>query len=197
MRKSHYLPVFLLSGFIIFICGLPLGCKKANEDNVQQQDSAHKNVTVQEKKEDVMNIFVCGVCGHLAFGSAPENCPVCFAPKDKFTQNNDVFTEAEEKSAEAAVKHIPAITVKKACQLIPEQSCVDVIVRIGETLHPMVENHYIHFIDCYVDDKYVSRVLLTPGVFAAGCFHLNASGSNVRIVEFCNLHGHWQAETEL
>ena len=144
-----------------------------------------------------MSIYVCSVCGHVEFGSAPDNCPVCFSPKDKFSQNNTVFSDAEEKSKEAAVKHIPAITVNKACKLIPEESCADVIVRIGETLHPMEEKHHIVWIDCYVDDRYVSRVMLSPGVFAAGCFHLKAAGSKVRVVEFCNLHGHWQAEAGL
>lgn len=144
-----------------------------------------------------MKVFVCTVCNHIEFGSAPEHCPVCFAPKEKFKQNDNVFREAEEKSKEAAVKHIPSVVVNKACKLIPEESCVDVIVRIGKTLHPMEEKHHIKFIDCYIDDRYVSRVMLSPGVFAAGCFHLKAEGSNVRIVEFCNIHGHWQAVAKL
>jgi superoxide reductase len=144
-----------------------------------------------------MSIFVCGVCGHVEFGAAPDNCPVCHVPKENFKQNDNLFTEAEKKSKEAAVKHIPAITVKKECKLVPEESCTDIIVRIGSTLHPMEEAHHIQFIDCYVDDKYISRISLTPGAFAAGCFHLKKRGSKVKIVEFCNLHGHWQSEAEL
>jgi len=144
-----------------------------------------------------MGIFICEVCGHIEFGSVPDKCPTCGAAKEKFTQNDKVFIEAEEKSKEGAVKHIPSIKVNKSCGLIPEQSCVDVIVRIGETLHPMEEKHFIQFVDCYVDDKFVSRIMLTPGVYAAGCFHVKATGSKVRIVEFCNLHGHWQAEADL
>ena len=116
-----------------------------------------------------MNIFICEVCGHIAFGSAPDKCPACGAAKEKFTQNDNVFVEAVEKSVEGAVKHIPAIKVNKVCGLIPEQSCVDVIVRIGETLHPMEEKHFIQFIDCYLDNTFVSRVMLSPGVYAAGC----------------------------
>jgi desulfoferrodoxin len=144
-----------------------------------------------------MKLFVCSVCGHVAFGSAPDNCPVCWAAKDKFSQNDRLFIEAEEKSKEAAVKHIPAVTVNKACGLIPEQSCVDVIVRIGKTLHPMEPAHFIKWIDCYVDDQYVERVMLSPGVNPSACFHLKKTGSKTRVVEFCNLHGHWQAEAAL
>ena len=119
-----------------------------------------------------MSIFICGVCGHIEFGAAPDNCPSCSASKDNYSQNDNVFIEAQEKSKEAEVKHIPSIKVNKECGLIPEESCVDIIVRIGETLHPMEEAHFINWIDCYVDDIFVSRVFLTPGVFAAGCFHL-------------------------
>ena len=28
--------------------------------------------------------YVCSVCGYVADGQAPDNCPVCQAPKDKF-----------------------------------------------------------------------------------------------------------------
>ncbi|MCP4588470.1 desulfoferrodoxin family protein [Pseudoalteromonas sp.] len=144
-----------------------------------------------------MNLFICKVCGHVEFNAAPENCPVCFAAKEAFNQNDNVFKESEEKAQEAAVKHVPSIKVIRECGLIPEAPCLDVLVRIGETLHPMVDEHFIQFIDCYVDDKYVSRVLLTPGVHASGLFHLKTVGSKVRIVEVCNLHGHWQAEADI
>ena len=142
-----------------------------------------------------MKCFICNVCGHIAFNEAPAHCPVCHS--DKFTQNDNVFRESAEKSKEAAVKHVPSIKVSKTCGLIPETSCADVIVRIGATLHPMEEKHSIVFIDCYVDGKYAERVMLTPGVNAAACFHLKQAGSKVTIVEKCNIHGHWMAESSL
>jgi desulfoferrodoxin (superoxide reductase-like protein) len=58
----------------------------------------------------------------------------------------------------------------------------------------MEEAHFIQFIDCYVDGKHVSRILLRPQVFAAGCFHLKVSGKKVTIVENCNIHGYWMAD---
>lgn len=30
------------------------------------------------------SIFVCPICGHTEVGGAPDKCPVCNAPKDKF-----------------------------------------------------------------------------------------------------------------
>jgi len=144
-----------------------------------------------------MNIYICKVCGHISFNNALDNCPVCHAPKTSFNQNNDVFKESEEKSKEAAVKHIPSIKVVKECGLIKEQGCTDIIVRIGETLHPMEEAHHINFIDCYIDKKFISRIDLTPGVWASGCFHLKNTGSKTIIVENCNLHGYWMAEADI
>ncbi|MBD3391747.1 MAG: hypothetical protein GF418_06775 [Chitinivibrionales bacterium] len=142
-----------------------------------------------------MSVYICNACGHIEFGSAPEKCPVCGATK--FTQNDNIFKESEEKSKEASAKHIPAITVKKECALIPNAGCVDVLVVIGEKIHPMEEKHFIQFIDCYVDDAYVSRQYLTPGVNPGSLFHLKANGSKVRIVENCNVHGYWTAEAAL
>ena len=142
-----------------------------------------------------MKCFICNVCGHVAFNGAPAHCPVCFSAK--FTQNDNVFRESAEKSKEAAIKHIPSIKVSKTCGLIPESPCLDVIVRIGATLHPMEEKHSITFVDCYVDEKWMERAFLTPGVYAAACFHLKQAGSRVTIIEKCNIHGHWMAESAI
>jgi superoxide reductase len=144
-----------------------------------------------------MKLFICEVCGHIEFNAAPEKCPVCFAPRDRFKQNDNIFKESEEKSKEAAPKHIPFVQVNKQCKLIEGESCVDAIVRIGEAVHPMEEKHFIQFIDCYIDGRFVERAMLTPGVYAAGCFHLKSQGSKVTIVENCNIHGYWQKEVPL
>ncbi len=144
-----------------------------------------------------MSTFICKICGHIAFNDAPDNCPICGAPKDSFEQNDNVFKESEEKSPEASVKHIPDITVKKQCGLIPENSCIDIIVRIGSTLHPMEDKHYIKFIDCYIDNKFIERIYLSPDVNPAGCIHLNTEGKNVQIIENCSIHGYWMAEASV
>ncbi len=31
-------------------------------------------------------IFVCGICGNTVLGQAPDKCPVCGAPKSRFTE---------------------------------------------------------------------------------------------------------------
>jgi len=144
-----------------------------------------------------MSVFICSVCGHIEFTEVTTSCPSCQSPADKFTRNDRIFEESAEKSKEAAFKHIPSITINRKCMLIPDQSCVDITVRIGATLHPMEAAHFIRFIDCYVDDAYIARMTLTPGVFPAGCFHLKRPGSNVKVVENCTIHGYWKTEMSL
>lgn len=37
-------------------------------------------------KNETVDYFVCQVCGHTAEKDAPDKCPVCTAPKTKFTR---------------------------------------------------------------------------------------------------------------
>ncbi|MFC1482657.1 desulfoferrodoxin family protein [Candidatus Margulisiibacteriota bacterium] len=144
-----------------------------------------------------MKIYICSVCGYISFNEAPDNCPVCHAPKDKFSQNDNIFKESSEKSPEAEVKHIPSVQVVKTCGLIKEENCTDIIVRIGETLHPMEEKHYITFIDCYVNEIFAARMELTPQANPAAVFHLKAESGKVTIVEKCNIHGYWMKDSNI
>ena len=144
-----------------------------------------------------MTLFVCGGCGYITVGEAPESCPVCGAPKSKFTRNDNVFKDAEEKSKEGAVKHIPTIAISKDCGMVPENDCIDVLVRVGEVLHPMLPEHYIQWIDCYVDGKFAARAMLTAAMNPAVIFHLKNVPGKVQVVQYCNLHGHWMAEADL
>ncbi len=38
------------------------------------------------KDLDAKQIFVCGICGNTVEGGAPDQCPVCKASKDKFSE---------------------------------------------------------------------------------------------------------------
>jgi superoxide reductase len=143
------------------------------------------------------SIYVCSVCGHVEFGSAPANCPVCHAPKEKFTLENTLFTDAQEKVKDGAMKHTPVLYVKKESKLVSELPVHEVSVRVGKTMHPMEEAHHIKFIDFYIDDKHVSRVFLPLSLYPAVSFYIKIPGSTVRAVEWCNLHGYWTTEASL
>lgn len=40
----------------------------------------------QGKDLDVSNFYLCPVCGHIEFGTAPASCPICGVKGDKFVQ---------------------------------------------------------------------------------------------------------------
>lgn len=143
-----------------------------------------------------MSVFICQVCGHLEFDKLLDKCPSCGADKSKFKQNDNIFKESQEKSPEAEVKHVPEVSVKRQCGLIPEENCVDVIIRIGKTLHPVKPEHFIQFIDTYVDAKFIERIQLTPNVNPAGCIHLKELSGTVTVVEKCNVHGYWKTDVK-
>jgi superoxide reductase len=146
-----------------------------------------------------MKTYLCGVCGHVAFEAAPEACPVCGAPREKFAEKNDLLKKAGDGTVggETEKKHVPAITVVKTCGLIP-QGCVDVHVKVGEIEHPSLPEHHITFIDFYLEKKYIARISLTPeSCHPAGALHLKASSGTLQAIEHCNLHGWWFAEKTL
>lgn len=46
-------------------------------------NQARESVTAG-KDIEASPIFVCPVCGHTVFGEAPDKCPICKLPKDKY-----------------------------------------------------------------------------------------------------------------
>jgi len=144
-----------------------------------------------------MKVFICQICGHIEFDEVEGNCPVCGAPKEEFVQNDDIFKESRENSPEAESKHVPKVDINKSCSLIEDENCTDVNIRIGETVHPMTDKHYIKFVDCYLDKKFVERLHFMPDVYAGGTIHLKENQGKVIVVENCNIHGYWMKEVEV
>ncbi|OGW74710.1 MAG: hypothetical protein A2Z72_07835 [Omnitrophica bacterium RBG_13_46_9] len=147
-----------------------------------------------------MKGFTCKVCSFISInGSAPDKCPVCGAPKTSFEEKADAIKTAKDPKnlSELEKKHIPVIKVVRTCGLIPE-GCLDAHVRVGEIQHPMQKEHYILHVDFYVDNEFISRIILTPDrLNPAGALHLKAKSGRLTAVELCNLHGAWIAEVNL
>ncbi|MCQ9206689.1 MAG: hypothetical protein NG740_02250 [Omnitrophica bacterium] len=147
-----------------------------------------------------MKGFVCSVCGLVSInGVAPDNCPVCHAPKTAFQEKEDAIKTPKDAAnlTEAEKKHVPVVKVVKTCGLIPE-GCIDVHVKMGEIQHPMQADHYIMHIDFYIDNEFISRIALTPEKLnPAGALHLKAKSGKLTVIELCNLHGAWISETSL
>lgn len=147
-----------------------------------------------------MKGFVCSVCGFISIdGKSPEKCPVCGAPKSAFKEKeNAINVPADTKNlTDSEKKHVPKIEIVKKCGLIPE-GCTDVHVRIGEILHPSMEEHFIGHIDFYVDKQFVARAILKPvKTNPAACVHLKVNSGLLTVVEFCNIHGNWIKEENI
>jgi superoxide reductase len=147
-----------------------------------------------------MKGYVCSICGFVSIdGSAPEKCPVCGAPKSQFTDKADALKTAKDVAmvGESEKKHIPQIMINKKCGLLPA-GCIDISVKVGEIVHPMLPEHFIMHIDFYIDNKYVSRAMLTPDKLnPAATIHLKGTDTKVQVVELCNLHGMWYSEANI
>ena len=139
-------------------------------------------------------IYVCSICGHVEFGTAPDACPICHAPKEKFGHDDTIFTEAEKKFGTAEDKHLPVITASSKSKVVMEKPSISAYAKIGSVIHPMEKDHHIRFIDCYIDDAHVSRLLLTLNNHPTAGLEIKKPGKKVRFVIQCNLHGYWQNE---
>ena len=147
-----------------------------------------------------MSGYVCKVCKYIAIdGEAPDKCPICSAPKSAFEERQDAIKEPQDAGnlSDLEKKHIPVIAVVKKCGLIPDE-CTDVHVKLGEIKHPMEEDHYIVYIDFYIDKKFVARTHLTPErLNPAAALHLKNGSGKIEAVALCNQHGAWFNEAEL
>jgi len=117
------------------------------------------------------DVYRCQVCGNMvevvSVGGGTLTC--CGQPMTLQTENT---TDA------AVEKHVPVV----------EQKDGKVIVTVGSVIHPMVESHYIQFIEVITANK-VYRKYLKPGEEPVAEFDVSEPLINVR--EYCNLHGLW------
>jgi desulfoferrodoxin-like iron-binding protein len=81
--------------------------------------------------------------------------------------------------------------------LVPDLQSREISVRIGKTMHVMEMEHYIKYIDVYLDDNYVTRFFVHTQIMPAISIYMKPQGKNVRAVEWCTIHGYWQAEAAI
>jgi superoxide reductase len=140
-------------------------------------------------------LYVCKNCGHIAFAEAPEKCPVCGVGKSNYNENPQAVHPAEKEGKE---KHVPAIVVTDTCGLIP-QACKDVHIKVGSTPHPMEPEHWIEWIDVYINHVFSARYSMQPQALQAAVgVHLKSEQSGIiTAIEHCNKHGTWMSEAKL
>ena len=120
-------------------------------------------------------IYKCPVCGNVIeleyVGGGPLSC--CGKPM--------ILQEAGTTDG-ATEKHIPFIQKKDNGYLI----------RIGEVEHPMVETHYIEWIEIIAGDR-IYKKFLKPGD-KPEVFFDNINEEHFLVREYCNIHGLWEIE---
>ena len=120
-----------------------------------------------------LEIFKCQVCGNIVevlHGGAGQ-LVCCGEPMDLQTANT--VDAAKEK-------HVPVI----------EKIDGGYKVTVGSVPHPMLEEHFIEWIELVADGK-AYRQFLDPGDAPEAVFQVTAGEVSAR--EYCNLHGLWKA----
>lgn len=121
----------------------------------------------------VNEVYKCEVCGNIVEvihqGGGTLYC--CKQPMTQITENT--VDAAKEK-------HVPVV----------ENTEGGVIVKVGEVEHPMIDTHYIEWIEVHTASK-VYRKYLKPGEKPQAEFKLDEEVKFVR--EYCNIHGLWRA----
>lgn len=56
---------------------------KAN-DTEKVHEKLYRDMKATLDKGEVFDYFLCPVCGYIEKGSAPDKCPICGAPKERF-----------------------------------------------------------------------------------------------------------------
>lgn len=121
-----------------------------------------------------MNVYKCEKCGNvvelLVNGGGELQC--C----------EEAMVLLDEKTADASTeKHVPMI----------ENTVDGYKVTVGSTLHPMLDNHFIQWIELIADGISYKK-LLKPGDQPVAEFCIKAEKVSAR--EYCNLHGLWKGE---
>lgn len=120
-----------------------------------------------------LEVYKCELCGNIVEVShaAPGTLVCC----------GQEMNLLEEKTADKTTeKHVPMI----------EEVEGGYKVTVGSTLHPMLENHYIEWIQL-VTEKQVLTQYLKPGEEPIAVFKTEDKALYAR--EYCNLHSLWKS----
>lgn len=145
-----------------------------------------------------MKTFVCQMCRHVAFNEAPVECPVCGSAIENFESDSEaiIMPVDPENLTEFEKKHVPQININSECGLHGE-GCTGVNIRVGEIEHVREAEHFIHFIDLYLDRKYIARTFFTKRIHPVVDLHLSINPGMFSVIANCNVHGNWRAKVRL
>jgi superoxide reductase len=121
-----------------------------------------------------LEIYKCDVCGNIV--------EIIHEGDGELVCCNQPMKLMEENTVDAALeKHVPVI----------EKTEDGIKVKVGSVPHPMLEEHYIEWIEL-IADGHACRKFLNPGDAPEALFKIEAQTITAR--EYCNLHGLWKSE---
>ena len=123
-----------------------------------------------------LDLYKCNLCGNLieVVLSGDGELVCCGKPME--------YLEAKTNDSDYAEKHVPVFS-----------DTVDdgVEIRVGSQLHPMLNEHYIQFIEAISEDKNkLCRQYFTPQNPPIMVLKEKVGIQKAR--EFCNIHGLWE-----
>jgi len=122
-----------------------------------------------------LEVYKCNLCGSMVetLRNAEGTLSCCGQP----------MRQLKENTVDAAVeKHIPVIVNEEG----------KTVVKVGSVEHPMLEEHFIEWIEIITKDGKVYRQDLDHTQKPEATFEV--SGEIERTREFCNLHGLWSSK---
>ncbi len=120
-----------------------------------------------------LQVYKCNVCGNIVevLNGADGQLSCC---------GQDMVLLAGNTTDAAVEKHVPVMS----------KSADGWLVTVGSVEHPMIDTHYIQWIELLADGKtYIT--FLKPGDKPQAFFPVQAEKVVAR--EYCNLHGLWKA----
>lgn len=119
-------------------------------------------------------VYRCPICGNIV--------EVLHAGAGELTCCGKPMQQLVENTVEAATeKHVPVV----------EKIDGGYKVTVGSVEHPMLDNHFIEWIELVEDGK-IQRACLKPGDKPEAVFLTSATEVSARA--YCNLHGLWKSE---
>ncbi|MBW3022827.1 desulfoferrodoxin [Candidatus Woesearchaeota archaeon] len=123
---------------------------------------------------ELNQVYKCNVCGNIVeVGHAGAGQRVCCGQPMELLKEK---TEDEGKE-----KHVPVI----------EKTETGVKVKVGSVPHPMIESHFIEWVELLADGR-VYRKFLKPGDAPEAEFKIQADKISARI--YCNIHRLWKSK---
>ena len=122
-----------------------------------------------------MKFYRCAHCGQIIAIVKKTGVPVicCGEPMQ------EIIPSSTDASVE---KHVPVVKVENGI----------VKVTVGETPHPMLEEHYIEWVSLQTKAGN-QRKALRPGDAPQVCFRICENDEVEAVYAYCNLHSLWKA----